>query len=377
MQRTALFFLAVLTAISGLAAVRAVLAAEKLSTIREERLMILRGPTVKWLPPPVPAPNADARTETEMKPYTETIGLEKVKFDMVPIRGGKFRMGSPASEKGRKPDEGPQHEVTIEPFWMGRCEVTWDEFELWAYPLDQRRRALRKIKDTDRDKLCDSILRPSELTDVTYGMGREGRPAISMTQLGAKVYCKWLSARTGRFYRLPTEAEWEYACRAGTTTAYSFGDDPAKLGEYAWYADNSDDKYHRVGTKKPNPWGLYDMHGNVAEWVLDQHLTDYYARSPAKSPLAVPTKLYPREVRGGSWDELAPALRSAARRGSIEAWSRSDPLVPKGLLMHTDCSFVGFRVVRPLRMPTEEECKQYEVSPDDIRRVEEHFPARD
>ena len=145
-----------------------------------------------------------------------------------------------------------------------------------------------------------------------------------MTQHAARGFCKWLTAKTGRYYRLPTEAEWEYACRAGTTTAYSFGDDPASIDDYAWHAGNSDETYHKPGLKKPNPWGLYDMHGNVAEWVLDQHVPNFYATATgdkARNPLAVPRKLYPRVVRGGGWDHSAEQLRSAARLGSDEELS--------------------------------------------------------
>ena len=340
-----------------------------------ERMRLIREPTVKWLPPPVPLLNADARTEAEMKRYTETIGVTEVALDMVPIRGGRFLMGSLEKEKGCKPDEGPQHKVAIEPFWMGRCEVTWEQFNLCAQSLDLARRKARKMEPTARDRLCDALAKTTmPYTDLSFGMGHKDCPAVCMTQFTAKLYCKWLAARTGRCYRLPTEAEWEYACRAGTTTAYSFGDDPARLGEYAWYTGNSDDRYHPVGTKKPNPWGLFDMHGNVAEWVLDQYQADFYGKSAVKSPLAVPTKPYPCVVRGGSWDDGPAALRSAARRRS-EEWKTQDPQQPKDIYYHTDASFVGFRVVRPLRIPSEEECKRHEMTPEDVRQFEQHINA--
>ena len=191
---------------------------------------------------------------------------------------------------------------------MGKCEVTWDEYEIWMFNLDIQRRELNKVAATETEKLADAVTRPTKpYTDMTFGMGKEGYPAICMTQLAAKTYCKWLSAKTGRYYRLPTEAEWEYACRAGTKTAYSFGDDPAKLGEYAWYFDNSEDKYHKVGKKKPNPWGLHDMHGNVAEWTLDQYIPDYYQQFAGKTDQErlgrFRRRLYPQAVRGGSWDD--------------------------------------------------------------------------
>ena len=181
---------------------------------------------------------------------------------------------------------------------------------------------------------------------MTFGMGKEGYPAICMTQFAAKMYCKWLSAKTGHYYRLPTEAEWEYACRAGTNTAYSFGDDPAKLGDYAWYSDNSDEKYHKVGKKKPNPWGLYDMHGNVAEWCVDQYCPDRYkqlADKPVDNPVAGVTKAYPQVVRGGAWTDEAPlaAARRAARRRARNG-RRKTRKSRKSIWYHTDAEFRRF-----------------------------------
>ena len=303
----------------------------------------------------------------EMKPYTEKIPSTDVTFDMVPIPGGEFTMGSAAGEKGRKNDEGPQVRAKIEPFWMGKCEVTWDEYELWGLGLDRQRRQVQNQRPTEADMLADAVARPTKpYSDMTFGMGKEGYPAICMTQLAAKMYCNWLTAKTGHYYRLPTEAEWEYACRAGTETAYSFGDDPAKLNDYAWSAANSDEKYHKVGQKKPNPWGLYDMHGNVAEWCCDQYVPDRYKQLTASgkvvdSPLALGNTEYPRLVRGGAWTDEAPLLRSAARRGSSKEWKQQDPQIPQSIWYFTDADFVGFRVIRPLRRPTPAEAAKYDL----------------
>jgi formylglycine-generating enzyme required for sulfatase activity len=185
-----------------------------------------------------------------------------------------------------------------------------------------------------------------------------------MTHHAAMTYCKWLSAKTGKFYRLPTEAEWEYACRAGTTTAYSFGDDPKLLKDYAWTANNSDFKYQKVGKKKPNPWGLHDMHGNVLEWCLDQYEDSYsrYKDAVTESPWFRATTPYPHATRGGSYDDTAEMLRSAARRASDRLWKMTDPQLPKSVWYHSDAKFIGFRLVRPLKVPTPEEMRKYWTS---------------
>ena len=310
---------------------------------------------------PVANPASVAASEAEMKPYTDTISPNDVKFDMLPIKGGKFLMGSPEGETGRGEDEGPQHEVEVAPFWIGKHEVRWDEYEIFMLKTDFQRRQLASLPVTAQDKVADALARPTApYTDMTFGMGKYGYPAISMTHHAARLYCQWLSAKTGRYYRLPTEAEWEYACRAGTTTAYSFGDDPAQLGDHAWYFENSDDKYQKVGQKKPNPWGLYDMHGSVTEWCLDQYHVDFYkqfAGKTTKNPLDPPLTVYPNVVRGGSWDDDAEKLRSAARRASNVEWKIQDPQRPQSVWYHTDAQFSGFRIVRPLEEPSEEEKK--------------------
>jgi formylglycine-generating enzyme required for sulfatase activity len=318
---------------------------------------------------PLKVLDAQARNQGEMKPYTDVIANTDVTFDMVPIPGGKFLEGSPENEAQRQPDEGPQHEVVLDPFWMGKHEVTWNEYEIWMFEIDIKLRNLKKVEPSQLDKSADAVARPTKpYTDMTFGMGKDGYPAICMTQLAAKTYCKWLSAKTGRYYRLPTEAEWEYACRAGTTTAWHCGNDPKKLGEYAWSFDNSQEAYHKVGLKKPNPWGLYDMHGNVAEWVLDQYVPDFYKQFAGKSvenPLAIASKEYPRAVRGGSWDDDPEKLRSAARRGSSRDWKQQDPQIPQSIWYLTDAQFLGFRIVRPLHEPTaEEKAKLWEAGKD-------------
>jgi formylglycine-generating enzyme required for sulfatase activity len=300
------------------------------------------------------APGREAAVETfpaleEMAPYVETIPGTNVTFEMIPIQGGRFRMGSPPSERDRSEDEGPQHEVLIQPFWMGKTEVTWDEYDKFAFAsgIDRQGQAGKERQGVD------AVTRPTPpYADESFGFGKGRRPVISITHHAAMEYCRWLSEVTGKTYRLPTEAEWEYACRAGATTAYSFGDDAAKLGEHAWYLDNSGEEPHPVAEKKPNGWGLHDMHGNVAEWCVDHYEKDSYRRfkpgAPAMSPVLLPTeRRYSHVTRGGSWDDEARRLRCGTRRGSDKSWSRRDPQNPQSIWWHTEAITVGFRVVRP------------------------------
>ncbi|MDQ6477775.1 SUMF1/EgtB/PvdO family nonheme iron enzyme [Dyadobacter sp. LHD-138] len=303
--------------------------------------------------------NASAQ-DSNFKNYTQKIGGSSQVYDMVAIPGGEYQMGSPAAEKGRRADEGPQHKVKIDPFWMGKVEVAWDIYDLYAFKNMEKEMALRHPDPEKSVAKTDASTRPSPpYVDMSFGMGRAGYPAINMTQYAAILFCKWLYEKTGVFYRLPTEAEWEYACRAGSKTAYSFGADASKIDEYAWYRKNSNAAYKKIGTKKPNAWGLHDMHGNVMEWTLDQYIPDYYAKQPAGETFAPVKELYPTAVRGGSWDDEPSDLRSAARTASKPEWKVLDPQLPKSEWWMTSASFVGFRLVRPLKTPSAEEIAKY------------------
>jgi formylglycine-generating enzyme required for sulfatase activity len=306
-----------------------------------------------------------------MVPYTATIPGTEVEYRMIPIPGGTFKLGSPSDETGRHDDEGPQVEVKIEPFWMGQYEVTWSEYKQYM-KLDKVFKAFeqKKIRQVTEENKVDAITAPSALYDpsFTFEAGdAPTEPAASMTQFAAKQYTKWLSGLTQRFYRLPTEAEWEYACRAGTTTAYYFGDDPEQLEKHGWYHENADEYRHDCGKLTANPWGLYDMYGNVAEWVLDQYSDNGYEKlgdqpQTVESAYNRPTKLFPRVVRGGSFEtEEALECRSASRMGSDdEEWKDEDPNVPNSPWWYTTSPGlgVGFRIIRPLTPPATKEKRQ-------------------
>ncbi|MBU6221185.1 MAG: formylglycine-generating enzyme family protein [Planctomycetes bacterium] len=300
-----------------------------------------------------------------MVPYEETIPGTEVAFRMVPVPGGTVRIGSPDGEAGRSSDEGPQFDAVIEPFWMGSCEVSWGEYKAYMSACDLFKALesanMRKVTPENE---ADAVTAPSNLYDptTTFTNGEDPLlPAVTMTQFAARQYTKWLSGLTARFYRLPTEAEWEYACRAGTTTPWNTGADAAALEAAAWFADTSDETTHPVGEKEPNAFGLHDMHGNVAEWVLDELVSGGYARQaalpqpvPAAAAAVWPERLSPRIVRGGAYYDEPAQCRSAARRGSEDLpWKDVDPNLPKSPWWYTEepALGVGMRVVRPLAPP--------------------------
>lgn len=283
--------------------------------------------------------------------YKQKIPGTTVSFTMVPIPAGTFNMGSSENQKGHRRDEGPATKVKLSAFWIEEHEVTYDEYVLF---LDEGR---------DTGHLPDGVTRPSPpYVDFTLGMGKSGGfPANSMTQYAALMYCKWLYNKTGVFYRLPTEAEWEYASRAASEKPYFFGDNENDLKDYAWYADNSGNKYHRVKQLKPNLWGLYDVYGNVAEWTLDQYQEDYFEKIKTGStdPVIEPKTKYPVTLKGGHFRDEAVNLRSAARLASNRKWNARDPQIPKSKWWIADAPFVGFRIVRPLHQPTVNEVDQF------------------
>ncbi|MCH2114193.1 MAG: formylglycine-generating enzyme family protein [Pirellulales bacterium] len=324
-----------------------------------------------------------------MTHYTEQIPGTSISFEMIPIRGGDFLLGSPADEKGRRADEGPQVRVRVGASWIGKCEVTWHEYQAfmesyYAFKsldsfraelartgrLSGKAEPLKSLQLFLREESLevDGVTCPTPLydPDTTYSAGDEpNQPAVTMTQFAAKQYTKWLSGITGRQYRLPTEAEWEYAARAGTATAYSFGHGHA-LDDYAWHAGNAGGQTHAVASKRANPWGIHDMHGNAAEWVLDEYDQRHYAQIAgaedgsdiraqgrivlASDAVRLPTRLYPRVIRGGCWFDEPARCRSAARHQSEDPeWNMSDPNLPKSPWWFTEeeATGVGFRIVRP------------------------------
>lgn len=226
-----------------------------------------------------------ASAEPSLEPFTQTITGVTATLDMVPL-----------------PEQG---------VWIASTETTWDLFDVFVYGLDR--------EDPSRPPGVDAITRPSKpYLPPDRGFGHAGYPAIGMTHQSAAAFCEWLSMKTGRSYRLPTEAEWEAACAAGDAEA-------AALDDIAWHAGNAGAKTHPVGSKRPNAAGIHDLLGNVAEWCIDAD----------GKPV----------TRGGSYRDAPEIIACSLRVPPSSAWNASDPQIPKSRWWLADGPFVGFRVV--------------------------------
>ena len=297
-------------------------------------------------------------SEKSFTAYDEVLTSTDRLITMVPVAGGLFNMGSPKDEIGRRKDEGPVHTVLLADFWISTMEIHWDLYELFVF---------RKADDPaeNRREVTLDIDGVSGATMPYVNYNKPGYPAINITQYAASQFCKWLTAKTGHYYRLPTEAEWEYACRAYSIHTFSFGPARKSIDSYAWYKGNSDGKLHKGGMKEPNALGLYDMHGNVAEWVIDRYDRNGYPHHAdmVTDPFQLGKELYPRVVRGGSYKDKPARLRSAARGYSKRSWKKRDPQSPKSLWWHTDAIHIGFRIVRPRTLPNQSELTKYWIEP--------------
>ena len=290
--------------------------------------------------------------------YKQEIPGSSLSISMVPIKGGEFKMGSSKNEKGRNEDEGPIHPVMVDDFWMSNLEISWNQFELFLTRRIDHAGSPKGSIELDIDGV-------SGATMPYMNLNKSGYPAVNITQYAASQFCKWLTAKTGHYYRLPTEAEWEHACRAGHQRVYSFGNQSHDLHKYGWYKKNSGGKLKKSKLKISNGNGLYDMHGNAAEWVLDSYDPKGYIdrQSGANNPLKKKKAIYPRVVRGGSFKDEADQLRSASRGFSKKRWKERDPQIPKSLWWQTDATHVGFRIIRPRITPPRDELKNYWVLP--------------
>jgi len=284
------------------------------------------------------------------KKFTETITAKdgsKLSLDMVLIPGGTFTMGSPAEEADRAENEGPQRQVQVIPFYLCTTETTIELFLAYYQETGSAKKDFVESEATKKEEEAktkvNAITGPTPVYgDMTMGYSKK-HPAIGATWFNATTFCRWLSQKTGKKYRLPTEAEWEYAARAGSTKVFGVSDTADGLKDYAWFTDNGNMEPHAVGTKKPNAWGLYDMQGNVREWVEDFYSPTAYTLDPKANP-AGPAEGKVHVARGGFYDSPAGELRPAARAFEEEWWRMNDPQIPKSKWWLPQLDSIGFRV---------------------------------
>lgn len=294
--------------------------------------------------------------------FTEKVPGTSLSFEMVAIPEGTFEMGSPEKEELRKPDEGPVRKVHLSKFFMGKAEVSWEEYlEFFKATASQGRK-----EAVVNQPVTDAITGPTPPWGAPdQGWGKGTRPAITMSWKAAETYCLWISKKTGKKYRLPTEAEWEYACRGGSKAPYFFpgspksftsagmfkkifGADTTVINSYVIYKENSQFKSREPGSVKPNPFGLKNMLGNVAEFCSDYYAPNAYktASGDVLNNPTGPANGQEHVIRGGSFKSDAKDVRSAARDFTkTKAWLMTDPQMPKSIWWYSDSNDVGFRVV--------------------------------
>lgn len=311
-------------------------------------------------------PYTEPAVVTAFEDFTETVPGTTVSIAMKAIPGGSFTMGSPDDEPFRREDEGPARQVAVSPFFIGETEITWDQY--WAFygeTMSEGRTPPAKVYANNSNPDVDAISGPTPpfgLPDQGWGGG--DRPAITMTHYAAETFCQWLSKKTGKKYRLPTEAEWEYAARGGTQTPYFFEGDPKKLSDkgfwrkffeadtanidrYVVYDKNSKNRTQEPSAVHPNPFGLKNMLGNVMEYCSDWYAEDAYAqlKDGATDPKG-PASGTEHVVRGGLYSDDASEVRSAARSHTEhDKWLKTDPQNPKSIWWYSDVKGIGFRVV--------------------------------
>ena len=320
-------------------------------------------------------------TVTEFVNYTEQIPGTAVAFNMVAIPGGTYNMGSPGNEPFRNDDEGPVRKVTISPFFMGELEVTWEMYwSFYAQTMSEGRIPPSAIYEAN-SKVMQSVMQQLNEAGIASGIdgvsgptppfgfpdqgwGGVDRPAITMTHYAAEMFCLWLTQKTGKLYRLPTEAEWEYAARGGTSTPYFFEGSPKKFSDLGFirkfikadtavinsfviYEKNSGNKTQEPANVGHNPFGLKNMLGNTFEYCSDWYAPDAYAATPSEvTDPKGPDSGVERVVRGGSFQSPAENVRSAMRGATQhEMWMKNDPQMPKSIWWYSDMKGIGFRVV--------------------------------
>ncbi|TWT38912.1 formylglycine-generating enzyme family protein [Blastopirellula retiformator] len=304
-----------------------------------------------------------------MVPYEITVPGAEVKLSMVPVPGGTRVMGEGDSA----------YTVKVEPFWMQKTETTWAQYKEFMALYDQLKKiegaGVRPVTD---DNKVDAVTIPTPLYEPSFTFENGEDPqqaAVTMTQYSAMQYSKWISGVTGDQYRLPSEAEWEFAAAGGEKGPYSFGD-VDKIGDYAWYVDNADGAQAKVGEKKPNQYGLYDMNGNVWEWVLDAYTEETPEALAGKTVTVAeaiqwPTEPFPLCSKGGSWDDDAENCKVTSKLGSHDDdWKASDPNFPLSPWWFTEypSTCVGFRLIRPLtELPKTEMRKYWDSLPESLQ----------